>query len=148
LIVIVVIYLFPASVSQAILSVSRTSIVEITILMVFGILILVISGVLFPAALFSFTFLLDDFQKGKVGIGKKYAELAYFLAISGNSGVQKGGWLLRPLRRGIPEFSYRKIGDSPPTTSQNASTGFLAGNKSLFFGSDGTFECSEGIIKS
>ncbi len=49
-----------------------------------------ISGVLFPAALFSFTLLLDDFHKGKVGIGEKYAELAYFLAISGNSGVQKG----------------------------------------------------------
>ncbi len=74
LIVIVVFYLFPASISQAILSVSRTSTVEITILMVFGILILVISGVLFPAALFSFTLLLDDFHKGEVGIGKKYAD--------------------------------------------------------------------------
>ncbi len=38
----------------------------------------------------SFTLLLDDFHKGEVGIGKKYAELAYFSAISGNSGVQKG----------------------------------------------------------
>jgi hypothetical protein len=43
----------------------------------------VISGVLFPAALFSFTLLLYDFHKGEVGIGKKYAELAYFSAISG-----------------------------------------------------------------
>ncbi len=58
--------------------------------MVFGILILVISGVLFPAALFSFTLLLDDFHKGEVGIGKKYAELVYLLVISGNSGIQKG----------------------------------------------------------
>ncbi len=49
-----------------------------------------ISGVLFPAALRSFTHLLYDFHNSKVGIGKKYAELAYFLAISGNSGVQKG----------------------------------------------------------
>ena len=55
-----------------------------------GILILVISGVLIPAALFSFTLLLYDFHKGKVGIGKKYAELTYFSAISENSGVQKG----------------------------------------------------------
>ncbi len=46
-----------------------------------------ISGTLFPAALFS---LLYDFHKGEVEIGKKYAELAYFSAISGNSGVQKG----------------------------------------------------------
>jgi hypothetical protein len=50
----------------------------------------VITGVLFPAALLFFTHLLYDFHKGKVGIGKKYAELAYFSAISGNSGVQKG----------------------------------------------------------
>ena len=48
------------------------------------------SGVLFPAALFSFTLLLYDFHKGEAGIGKKYPELAYFSAISGNSGVQKG----------------------------------------------------------
>ncbi len=53
-----------------------------------------ISGVLFPAALFSFTLLLNDFHKGEVGIGKKYAEMAYFLAISGNSGAQKGMALL------------------------------------------------------
>ncbi len=58
--------------------------------MVFGILILVISGVLFPAAFFSFTLLLNDFHKGKVEIGKKYAELAIFSAISVNSDVQKG----------------------------------------------------------
>ncbi len=49
-----------------------------------------ISGVLFSVALFSFTLLLYDFHKGEVGIGKKYAELAYFSAISGNSGIQKG----------------------------------------------------------
>ncbi len=49
-----------------------------------------ISGILFPAALLSFTHLLYDFHKGEVGIGKKYAELAHFLAISGNSGIQKG----------------------------------------------------------
>ncbi len=49
-----------------------------------------ISGILFPAALLSFTHLLYDFHKGEVEIGKKYAELAYFSAISGNSGVQKG----------------------------------------------------------
>jgi hypothetical protein len=54
----------------------------------------VISGALFPAAPLSFTHLLYDVHKGEVGIGKKYAELAYFLAISGNSGVQKGMALL------------------------------------------------------
>ncbi len=53
-----------------------------------------IPGVLFPAALFSFTLLLYDFHKGEVGIGKKYAELAYFSAISGNSDIQKGMALL------------------------------------------------------
>jgi hypothetical protein len=41
----------------------------------------VISGILFPAALLSFTHLLYDFHKGKVGIGKKYAKLAYFFGI-------------------------------------------------------------------
>ncbi len=51
-----------------------------------------ISGVLFPAALvlYSLSLIYYDFHKGEVGIGKKYAELAYFSAISGNSGVQKG----------------------------------------------------------
>jgi hypothetical protein len=39
LIVIVVIYLFPPSVSQAILSVSRTSTIEITILTIFSIVL-------------------------------------------------------------------------------------------------------------
>jgi hypothetical protein len=34
------------------------------------------------------------------------------------------------------------------TTSRRASTGCLAGKKSLFFGSDGTFERSVSIIKS
>jgi hypothetical protein len=34
------------------------------------------------------------------------------------------------------------------TTSQRASTGFLEGKKSLFFGSDGTFKRSVSIIKS
>jgi hypothetical protein len=43
---------------------------------------------MFP--LLSFTFLLYDFHKGEVGIGKNYAELANFSAISGDSGVQKG----------------------------------------------------------
>ncbi len=38
---------------------------------------------------------LYDFHKGEVEIEKKYAELAYFLAISGNSGVQKGMALLQ-----------------------------------------------------
>ncbi len=51
---------------------------------------LVISGVLFPAALLSFTLLLYDFHKGEVGVGKKYAKLANCSAISRNSGVQKG----------------------------------------------------------
>jgi hypothetical protein len=46
---------------------------------------------------------LYDFHKGKVGIGKKYAELAYFLAISGNSGVQKGMALL--LQEKVHQFT-------------------------------------------
>ena len=45
-----------------------------------------------PTLFHSFT--LYDFHKGEVGIEKKYAELAYFSAISGNSGVQKGMALL------------------------------------------------------
>jgi hypothetical protein len=45
-----------------------------------------------PTLFHSFT--LYDFHKGKVGIEKKYAELAYFSAISGNFGVQKGMALL------------------------------------------------------
>jgi hypothetical protein len=43
----------------------------------------------------------------------------------------------------ILKSSYRH-----PTTSRRASKGFLAGKKSLFFGSDGTFERSVSIIKS
>jgi hypothetical protein len=45
-----------------------------------------------PTLFHSFT--LYDFHKGEVGIEKKYAELAYFSAISGNFGVQKGMALL------------------------------------------------------
>jgi hypothetical protein len=45
-----------------------------------------------PTLFHSFT--LYDFHKGEVGIEKNYAELAYFSAISGNFGVQKGMALL------------------------------------------------------
>jgi hypothetical protein len=58
-----------------------------------------------PTLFHSFT--LYDFHKGKVGIEKKYAELAYFLAISGNSGVQKGMALL--LQEKVRQFTcYRR----------------------------------------
>jgi hypothetical protein len=63
----------------------------------------VISGILFPAALLSSTLLLYDFHKGEVGIGKKYAKVAYFLAISGNSSVQKGMALL--LQEKVRQFT-------------------------------------------
>jgi hypothetical protein len=57
-----------------------------------------------PTLFHSFT--LYDFHKGKVGIEKKYAELAYFLAIFGNSGVQKGMALL--LQEKVCQFTcYR-----------------------------------------
>ncbi len=68
-----------------------------------GFLILVISGILFPAALLSFTLLLYDFHKGEVGIVKKYAKLEYFLAISGNSGVQK--WMAVLLQEKVHQFT-------------------------------------------
>ncbi len=47
--------------------------------------------------------IVDPFHKGEVGIGKKYAELAYFSAISGNSGVQKGMALL--LQEKVRQFT-------------------------------------------
>ena len=60
-----------------------------------GIFILMISSTLFPAALLSFTLLQHDFLQRQGMDGKKYAKLAYFPAISGNSGIQK--------RRALPE---------------------------------------------
>jgi hypothetical protein len=51
-----------------------------------------ISSVLLPAALLSFTLLLNDFlqRQGMDWEKVHYAKLGYFLAISGNSGIQKG----------------------------------------------------------
>jgi hypothetical protein len=58
-----------------------------------------------PTLFHSFT--LYDFHKGEVGIEKKYAKLAYFLAIFGNSGVQKGMALL--LQEKVGQFTcYRR----------------------------------------